>query len=96
MAVGGKQVGMRSIHWTLRCYDCAALMDVFASDEGIGTRGRLAPHRRRVPERPSASRRALVPERRVPPVRREDRGGRGWGDDDVGVGALAFEHPLPE
>jgi hypothetical protein len=29
---GGAQVGMTSIQWTLRCHDCAALVDVLVSE----------------------------------------------------------------
>jgi hypothetical protein len=29
----GKQIGMRSIQWTIRCYDCAELIDVEVSDD---------------------------------------------------------------
>ncbi len=32
MIGGGKQIGMESIQWTIRCYDCAELLDVFVSD----------------------------------------------------------------
>jgi hypothetical protein len=32
MTGGGAQMGMRSMQWTIRCYDCAALMDIRVSD----------------------------------------------------------------